>query len=512
MAESYLIDETLHANAWELVTEAVGDGSATDPNGDGGWNGEPPDELAATGKIGRSSGEQLRMPPQNLEAEISCLGGCMLNLSALDEVLGIIQPSHFYNDAHAILFAAIRDMRNAGRSDIDALTVAAWLEAHGQLEEIGGPNKLREAMEAVPHAAHSGTYARMILDAARRRGAEIAATDILRSTPRKDIPTDELLSDAESAIHAVMEDGISDQPVSLEDALEEAIQEIESGGPIQPGVPTRWPHLDNLIGGCPIGGLIVLAARPSIGKSAAALAIGRSVAANGDPVLFCSFEMSRMELAERLLSMHSGVDHKRMMRGQLTETERVQVMESAGQLSQMPFILDDCVRSLTHLSTTIRLQVRRKGIKLVIIDYLQLIPPDGRHSNREQEVASLSRNLKLLARSCGVPIIALAQLNREIEKREDKRPRLSDLRESGALEQDADHVWFLHRPNYGVFDEYGNPMPDEQAKLIIAKQRNGPLGEVDLAWIKERMLYEDVSPDFAGAAPVFPSDQQQGLF
>lgn len=497
---------------WEIVCESVGRESVGAKGTSSG--AAPADDRAP-----------MRLPPQDIQAERCTLGSCLLLVSALDEVLEILRPEHFYFDAHRIIFAALAEMRSAGKTAIDAVTVLDWIESSGRMQSLtdsyrdGAVALMQDVLESVPHAAHATYYAGMVLDAARRRAAELAAMGILRQTPRKDIATDELLAEAESSLHAVMEDGMSDQPQTIGDVLTEALDEIEHGQPAQKSVPTGWTHLDHLIGGCPKGGLVILAGRPSQGKSACALSIAIEVARQGRAVLFSSYEQTRLELAERALSIWSGLDHRRMMHGQLTESERLQALEAAATLGALPIALDASCRNLSGLATLIRIQVRRRGIELAVVDYLQLIPPDDYRVNREQQVAQISRRLKMLAMQTGVAVICLSQLNREVEKREDKRPRLSDLRESGAIEQDADHVWFIHRPNfYGTASANSCSMGaesidavDDHGILTVAKQRNGPTGEVRLAWIKERMQYLDVSPDYG--APVFPGDspaQDQG--
>lgn len=488
MSESYLAESP----PWEIAHESYG------PDPSGPYAGDS---------------TAVRLPPQNVQAEMACLGSCMLENSALDDVLGILQPEHFYADCNQMVFAVLRDKRNAGLSQIDALTVAEELANRNQLVKIGGPEYLHNVMETVPHAAHAVSYANMVLDAARRRGAEFAANQILRDTPRKDIPTDDLLSDAESAIHAVMEDGTPDQPVSLSEVMATAIHGIENGQPSTIRIPSLWPHLDSVIGGFPVGGLSILAARPSVGKTACILSIALNKAQAGTPVQFHTLEQSRLEVAERLLSNYSGIPHRKLAQnGYLTQEERHHALHAAGEMQALPMFIDDKYLTMTQLATAVRLGARRHGVKLVIVDYLSLITPDRRNNSREQEVAGISRGLKMLARSCDVALVVLHQLNRDIEKRENKRPRLSDLRESGAIEQDADLVMFLYRPNQDNSNDQGEWADDDHAILIVAKQRNGPLADVRLAWLKERMKYEDVTPDFNGPAPVFSSDSQGELF
>lgn len=478
------VETGLHG-PWELVHESVG--------GD-------PGECPSTGDF---APRVARLPPQDLQAERCVLGSCLLLLSALDDVLELLIPEHFYSDSHRVIFTGLRDMRNAGRTDIDPVTLASYLQTRGALEKAGGPAEIIACIESVPHAAHAVSYAQDVLDAARRRGAEGAATDILRQTPRKDIPTDEILSDAEEAIHSVMEDALADQPQEIGAVLSEAIEEIQHGQPSAKTVSTGWQSLDQVIGGVPCGGLVILAGRPSMGKSACALSLALSVAKTGAGVLYSSYEQTRLEMAERLLAIQSKLPHKQMVRGQLTDAERNRAMAAAGELSALPIVLDTSCRNLTGLSTLIRLQARRKDVRVAFVDYLQLVPPDDYRLPREQQVAQVSRRLKILAMQTGVAVVCLSQLNRDVEKREDKRPKLSDLRESGAIEQDADHVWFIHRPNYFAANTESEGF-DNVGVLQISKQRNGPLGDVSLHWFAERMEYAvndgfsvDVTPSFA---------------
>lgn len=430
------------------------------------------------------NGTAFRAPPSDERAEIAVLGCCMLLESALDDVMEILQPEHFYADANAKIYRVLLEMRSAGKCGIDALTVAAALEKRGWLADVGGPVRLSEILDAVPHAAFAKDYAKTILEHSRRRSAISAGTSLARGAWDLTAETDELLIDAETAIHRAMESGLVDEPESIGDVLLRAVDEIQSGKPKPKSVPTDWTELDDKTNGFPLGGVVILAARPSAGKTACALSLAGRIAEAGTPTLFVSYEQTRVELAQRLLSIFSAIDHWKLAKSRLTDDENHQVLLTAGQIQTLPLTLDDSCRPQSSLMSLIRRHSRRKKTKLVIVDYLQLIEPDDKRLPREQQVSGISRQLKRTAMACNVAILCLSQLNRDVEKRESKRPRLSDLRESGALEQDADQVWLLHRPNDGVPTEI-----DDYAILEVAKNRNGPKGDVKLNWHPTLMKY-----------------------
>jgi replicative DNA helicase len=445
------------------------------------------------------------LPPQNLEAEAATLGTFLIdgNGTVSDEIMQIVAPRHFYNDANGMIFSVFCDMRNANRP-IDAMTAGAELDRRGQLAEIGGPGRLAELMEATPVTAHGAYYAKEVRDAARRRGLMTAGIDLARRARDKSIDTEELLADADNAVHAEMEDSLTSKPIDIGDVLrQEVIKTIRAGKPLQRTVSTGLDRVDAIIR-YPAGGITTLAARPSMGKTAEAVSSGHAAAEDGASILFVSYEQQRSELAQRFLSISSGVSFHDLGKASTDESLCHTIMEAAGRLQKLKIQLDTSCRNQSGLCTLIRLAARR-GVDLVFVDYLQLIEADDRRAVREQQVASITRSLKRTAMAVGVPIVLLSQLNREVEKRADQRPRLADLRESGAIEQDSDVVLLLHRP--GSYqgertDSKGNPLPpiaDDHGILHVAKNRNGPTGEVKLVWHAPTMRYSaDVTDPFGG--------------
>ena len=452
-----------------------------------------------------------RLPPQNLDAERSVLGSMMLANEVIDELADVLQPDHFYSDAHRRIAQVIFDLYEKTVGGIDPVTVAEELERRNELAEIGGPAYLGEIVETVPHAAHARYYAGIVRDKWTLRTLRQACTDILRdieSTAEAEQPLD-LLQKAEQRVFQILELKGSTSSLEMRDILMEAFEAINArwvnNGKL-PGLPSGFTDLDAKTTGFHPADLIILAARPSMGKTAFVCNVALSVASAaaddhkqaGGPegqlapggVLLFSLEQSKLELSERFLCMHGQIDGHRLKQGDLTSQERDQVQIAASELSELPIFIDDQGgRSMAEIAAVSRRMRRRYGIGLIVVDYLQLIEPDDRRAPREQQVAQIARRLKYLAKEMNVPVIALAQLNRGVEQREDKRPRLADLRESGAIEQDADLVMFLHRPEaYNPEDRPG------EAELIVAKHRNGPTGIVTLTWRAEFLRFADYSP------------------
>lgn len=419
--------------------------------------------------------DSVQLPPQNLDAERGLLCSLLIDATKLDDVSGIVTAEDFYLTAHRELFRTIQRLVNTAKP-VDHLTVAEELNRAGQFEEIGGVPYLLELSHCEPHAAHAVYYAKIIAGTAQRRALRYAAVEMIRDA--HDAPDiDDALAQAESRLHGIIEQQVGSTVTKIGDKLIEVLERLDS--PESPGIATGFCDLDRLIGGFKPGQLIVLAARTSVGKSAFAANIAQNVADDGVGVLYVSLEMSATDLILRFLSRKANVALTTLENPKgLAADERERLVESANRLHHVPLFIDDTTpRTITQIAAVARLERRRHQVGLVIVDYLQLIQPEDRKIPREQQVAEMSRSLKTVARSLQVPVVALAQLNRGIEGRDDKRPRLSDLRESGAIEQDADLVLFLDRP--ATYNDKADP---GEAKLYVSKHRNGRTGIVPLTW------------------------------
>ena len=434
-----------------------------------------------------------RLPPQNLEAERGVLGSVLLMNEVLDEVVEVLAADHFYTDGHRKIFSAIRRLYDNGTQAIDPLTLAEELDRHSQLDDIGGASYLEQVLESVPHAAHARYYAGIVREKWVQRQLIFACNEILSECYDGSNDPDDVLSAAEQRIFRILDDQGEPRKIEIKDILLDAFDRINErmeNDEVISGIPTGFPDLDQRLNGLQPSELVVLAARPSMGKTALVCNLAEGVAMEaGLGVLLFSLEQSNLELAERLLCIRSQVNSHRLRSGTLDDDERKLLVHASAELSESPLFLDDQPgRTIAQITAVARRLQRRNGVRVVIIDYLQLIEPEDKSSPREQQIALITRRLKALAKELSVPVIALAQLNRGVEHREDKRPRLSDLRESGAIEQDADVVMFLHRPeHYNPEDRPG------EADVIIAKNRNGPTDSVTLTWIKESMRFTNFS-------------------
>ncbi len=440
-----------------------------------------------------------RLPPFNKEAEQGLLGSLLRENNVIHDVLQILhKPEYFYSDAHQKIFQAIVALYDKG-NPIDLVTLHNYLVEHQQTEEIGGPSYLSTLWEAAPTAANAEFYARIVRDKGIIRHLIRATTEVLRDSYDQVQPADELLGAAERRILEIAQMGATGETLTLQQALHEAFARIDARADKRDvsisGVPSGFVDLDETTAGFQSSELIIIAARPSVGKTAFALNIVRHVAVDANlPVFFVSLEQSRTEIAERLLCCQSGVNSQKIRSGHLARTDFDRLLEAGETLNQAKLFIDDAPgQSMLRIAASSRRLKQREDLKLVVIDYLQLIEPDNRKESRQEQVASISRRLKHLARELKIPVISCAQLNRGTEDRQDHRPRLSDLRESGSIEQDADTVMMLHRP------EYYNPEEKQGVvEVIVGKQRNGPTGEVTLAFIKELMRFENfaVEPPF----------------
>ena len=435
-----------------------------------------------------------RLPPQNLEAERGVLGSVLLINDVLDEVTEVITPEHFYTDAHRKIFSAIRRLYDNNVHAIDPLTLAEELDKHSELADIGGTAYLEQVLEAVPHAGNTRYYAGIVREKWVQRQLIFACNEILTECYDGSNDPDDVLSSAEQRIFRILDDQGDPRKILIKDILLDAFDRINErmeNDEVISGIPTGFTDLDQKLNGLQPSELVILAARPSMGKTALVCNIAEGVAMGNEDkgVLLFSLEQSNLELAERLLCIRSQVNSHRLRAGTLDDDERKLLVHASTELSEAPLFLDDHPgRTIAQITAVARRLQRRNGVAVVIIDYLQLIEPEDKSAPREQQIALITRRLKALAKELSVPVIALAQLNRGVEHREDKKPRLSDLRESGAIEQDADVVMFLHRAeHYNAEDRPG------EADVIIAKNRNGPTDTVNLTWIKESMRFTNHS-------------------
>jgi replicative DNA helicase len=424
-----------------------------------------------------------RTPPQDIAAEQSVLGGMLLSKDAIADVVEVLRGVDFYRPAHEMVFEAVIDLYGRGEP-ADAVTVADELNKRGELVRIGGPAYLHTLLSSVPTAANAGFYARIVHERAVLRRLVTAGTKIVQlgyATDGGDV--DELVNAAQAEVYKVTERRSSEDYAILSDILEGTIDEIEassSRGDGLTGVPTGFADLDRLTNGLHPGQMIVIAARPAMGKSTVALDIARSAAIhhNMATVIF-SLEMGKNEITMRLLSAEARIPLQNMRKGTMREEDWTRLARTMGEVSDAPLFIDDSPNmALMEIRAKCRRLKQRHDLKLVVIDYLQLMSSGKKVESRQQEVSEFSRALKLLAKELEVPVIALSQLNRGPEQRTDKKPQMSDLRESGSIEQDADMIVLLHRE-----DVYEKESPRAgEADFIVAKHRNGPTDTIVVAF------------------------------
>jgi replicative DNA helicase len=424
-----------------------------------------------------------RTPPQDIPAEQSVLGGMLLSKDAIADVAEVIRGADFYRPAHEMVYEAIVDLYARGEP-ADAVTVAAELSKRGELGRVGGAPYLHTLISSVPTAANAAYYARIVRERSVLRRLVDAGTRIAQlgyATDGGDV--DELVNAAQAEVYAVTERRASEDYLPLRDVINATMEEIDaasSRGEGLVGVPTGFADLDRLTNGLHPGQMVIVAARPAIGKSTLGLDICRAAAIKHQhtAVIF-SLEMSRTEITMRLLSAESGVLLQNMRKGMMRDEDWTRLASTMGKVSAAPLFIDDSPNmSLMEIRAKCRRLKQRHDLRLVVVDYLQLMSSGKRVESRQQEVSEFSRALKLLAKELEVPVIAISQLNRGPEQRTDKKPQMSDLRESGSLEQDADMVILLHRE-----DAYEKESPRAgEADLIVAKHRNGPTDTVTVAF------------------------------
>jgi len=432
-----------------------------------------------------------RLPPQSRDAERCVLGSMLRDNGVMGDVLQILRGENFYLDAHQKIFKAITSLYDRGHP-VDLVVLAELLREQKQIEDIGGYGYLGELWDAAPTAANAEYYARIVRDKALVRHLIHASTEVLRDCYDQAMPADELLEMAERRVLDIAEMGITGQTITLEQAVGEAYDRLDARQGQDhlaiSGLPTGYVDLDEKTAGLQNSELVIVAARPSVGKTAFALNVVRHlVVEDRQPIFFVSLEQSRIELAERLLCCQARVDSHKLRKGHLSSEDMDRLIEAADLLRRAKLFIDDtpALNMLRIAANARRLKLRHQ-IRAVVIDYLQLIEPDNRRDSRQEQVAAISRRLKHLARELKIPVLALAQVNRSSEDRQDHKPRLADLRESGGIEQDADTVMLLHRP-----EMYEPGQHEGTVEVMIAKQRNGPTGEVTLTYLKQFMRFEN---------------------
>ncbi len=423
-----------------------------------------------------------RVIPHNIEAEQSALGGMLLSQEAIADVLEVVTGADFYAPKHELIFNAIIYLFGRGEPT-DVIAVTDYLNKQGNLLKAGGADYLHSLSSFVPTAANAGYYAKIVADKAILRRLIDAGTRIAQSGYESQGEVEDLVNQAQSEVFAVVSQTAKDDYVGLSESIDFAIRDIEAaqnrGGDLT-GIPTGFTNLDTYTHGLHSGQLVIVAARPSVGKSTFALDIARNAAIkHNQATIFFSLEMGRSEIAMRMLSAESGIYLQSMRKGTLTEGDWAKLAAVRGKINDAPLYIDDSPNmSLVEIRAKCRRLAQQVQLKMVVIDYIQLMTSGKKVESRQQEVSEFSRALKLLSKELGVPVVALSQLNRQAEQTKDKRPELSQLRESGSLEQDADVVILLHRE--GLFEK-DHPRAGE-ADLILAKQRNGPTGTVTVAF------------------------------
>ncbi|GIW40080.1 MAG: replicative DNA helicase [Candidatus Binatia bacterium] len=436
-----------------------------------------------------------RLPPHNLEAEEAVLGGLLLDNDLVEEVVELVGPEDFYRSAHRKIMRAILEL-NAQGEPVDLVTLSDALRRRGELQEVGGAAYLAELAERVPSAANVAHYARIVRECSILRGLIHTATEIAAGGYDPGLDVDQFLDQAEQRIFAISERKVRPSFFRLRELMVQSMKTIEQlyeRKEAITGVPTGFLDLDRMTAGLQPGDLVVVAGRPSMGKTAFALDVARHAAAEAQVgVAFFSLEMSKEQLVLRLLCSEARMDHSQVRSGRFPASEFPRLALAAGKLAELPIFIDD-----TPAMNVLELRAKARRLKrtpearlgLVVVDYLQLMkasPLEGRkEQNREQEIASISRSLKALAKELDVPVLALSQLNRQVEQRSDKRPAVADLRESGAIEQDADVILLLYRPC--VYDRNADV---HAAEVIVGKQRNGPTGTVPLVFFPEFTRFE----------------------
>jgi len=435
----------------------------------------------------------LKIPPQNIEAEQSVLGGILLEPEALSRILEILQEDDFYREGHRKIFSAMVALYQKG-TPVDLITLTESLLTRQNLEGIGGASYLTSLADAIPSAVNIDVYARIVREKAILRRLINITTEIASKSYQFSGEVEDILDQAEKSIFEITAAKITPHIYPLSEVIKDSFQTIEALYERKErisGVPTGFTKLDQMTSGFQPSDLIIIAGRPSMGKTAFALDIARNAATLAEiPAVIFSLEMSRQQLAIRMLCSEARVDSYKLRSGFIGERDWPRLTNAAGILSEAPIYIDDSpALSVLQMRAKARRLKSEKGLGLAVVDYLQLMSGRGGSDRREQEISEISRSLKALAKELNIPVVALSQLNRKVEDRTDRRPFMADLRESGAIEQDADVILFIYRDE--MYDE--NSKQKGTAEIIIGKQRNGPVGKITLAFIDQYTRFENLA-------------------
>ena len=446
-------------------------------------------------KIGLATpieGIYQKVLPQNIEAEQSVLGSILIDNEALPKVLEIIEPNDFYRDNHKKIFLAFLELFE-NNIPLDIITVTELLQKKGELTNVGGATYLASLVDSVPTTANITHYAKIIKEKSILRSLIAKATDIVNLGFEASEDVAEILDKAEEAIFSITQQRIQTSYYSIKEIIKqtfETIEELSSKKDSVTGIPTGFIDFDRLTAGLQPSDLIIIAGRPVMGKTSFTLNIAQHAAIRaGVPVGFFSLEMSKEQLALRMLCAEARINSQKIRSGFLSERDWLRLTDAAATLSEAPIFIDDTpALSVLEIRAKARRLKSEHNIGLIIVDYLQLMKGKGRVDTREREISEISRSLKALAKELNIPVVAVSQLNRRVEERENKRPRLADLRESGAIEQDADLIVFIYRD-----EVYNEDTPDKGiAEIIIGKQRSGPTGVVKLAFLDKYTRFENL--------------------
>jgi replicative DNA helicase len=439
-----------------------------------------------------------RVPPQSVEAEACVLGSMILDAASSDIVVQITRAEHFYRPAHQMLFQVLVDMRQSGKP-VDLVSVREELLQRKQLDSVGGVEYLVALAEGVPNAANCEYYSKIVRDKALLRELIVAGTDIVREAYESRQEAEEVIENAEKTVFRIASQQIGEQAVTLKNLLQHTFEMLEKNeGNLITGLATGYHQLDELTSGFQNGEMIILAARPSMGKTSILMNMAEHMAVvDGNPVAFFSLEMSKEQIAHRLLASHARYNLRQMRRGMISAEDWTNLQTAAGTLTQAPFFIDDSPHlTVLQLRAKARRLKAQHNIKCIMLDYLQLMSYSGRADSRQEQITEISRGIKALARELEIPVLCAAQLNRGPTDRETHRPRMSDLRESGSIEQDADVVTLLHNEDYYHLGEE-TYQPSGITELIVAKQRNGPTDIVKLVFRKDITRFEAAADNYS---------------
>ncbi len=438
----------------------------------------------------------LKVPPHNMEAEQAILGGILINNEAMNQVMDILSPEDFYRESNTALFEGMADLYHHGQA-IDLITLSQWLTSKGLLEKAGGADYLGSLVEAVSTSAGIVYHANIVKDLSVRRRLISQCASISETCFKDWERTEDLLELAEQGIFDLAERQVKEGFKSLKSVIRESFKKLESTSAAEgqlTGLPTDFKDFDSITSGLQSSDLVIIAGRPSMGKTAFALNIGYNASLKtGKAVAVFSLEMSKQQLGIRLLGLDGGIDAKHLRTGNLRGDDWTRLTHAANRLSDLPIFIDDSSAiSVLEMKAKCRRLKKTTDLGLVIVDYLQLIQGRRSAESRQLEISEISRMLKALAKDLDVPVMALSQLNRKVEDRPNRRPQLSDLRESGAIEQDADVIVFIYR------DEVYHPDSEESrniAEINVAKQRNGPIGKFRLTFQKELTRFRNYTEE-----------------